>query len=144
MRGEDLRAMLEADPNAAFLESDNNEYLVSYRFDTGAEVAFDPRTTTKCSVFVSKLPERMKHRLGSITHYPPENPSTALTRVSSQLADTRPLFKVDGIAESDGVRHRGRQIAIEVTGVRQHPKTTPRMSGRQVHSSSPHESRRRC
>lgn len=64
MQGEDLRAMLDADPNAAPLEQDNNEYLVSYRFDTGAELAFDPRTTTKCSVFIARLPERMKDRLG--------------------------------------------------------------------------------
>lgn len=95
MRGEDLRAMLDADPNVAPLEQDNNEYLVSYRFDTGAEVAFDPRTITKCSVFIARLPERMKDRLGKVVHYPPENPSTALVRVSPSLASTRPLFKVD-------------------------------------------------
>ena len=95
MQGEDLRAMLDADPNSAPLEQDNNEYLVSYRFDTGAEVAFDPRTTTKCSVFIAKLPERMKSRLGKIVYYPPESPSTALARVSPHLANTRPLFKVD-------------------------------------------------
>lgn len=95
VRGEDLRAMLDADPHAAMLNRDNNEYLVSYRFDTGAEVAFDPRTTTKCSIFVAHLPERMKVRLGKIVHYPPESPSTALARVSSQLAGMKQLFKVD-------------------------------------------------
>lgn len=95
MQGEDLRAMLDADPNAHPLGQDNNEYLVSYRFDTGAEVAFDPRTTTKCSVFVDKVPERMRSRLGAFKHYPPENPSTALARVSPQLASARQLFKID-------------------------------------------------
>lgn len=103
MQGEDLRAMLDADPHAVRLEQDNNEYLVSYRFDTGAEVAFDPRTTTKCSVFVSKLPERMKDRLGKVTCYPPENPSTALARVSPQLAGEQQLFKID-LPSSDSAR----------------------------------------
>lgn len=103
MQGEDLRAMLDADPHAVRLQQDNNEYLVSYRFDTGAEVAFDPRTTTKCSVFVSKLPERMKARLGKVTCYPPKNPSTALARVSSQLAGERQLFKID-LPTSDSAR----------------------------------------
>jgi len=87
--------MLNGDPNATPLEQDNNEYLVSYRFDTGAEVAFDPRTTTKCSIFIAKFPERMKGRLVRIVQYPPESPSTALARVSRQLASTHQLFKVD-------------------------------------------------
>ncbi|MFP3333398.1 hypothetical protein SB761_22045 [Pseudomonas sp. SIMBA_064] len=103
MQGEELRALLDADPHAVRLKQDNNEYLVSYRFDTGAEVAFDPRTTTKCSVFVSKLPERMKARLGKITRYPPESPSTALARVSPQLAGERQLFKID-LPSSDSAR----------------------------------------
>lgn len=95
MRGADLRSILDADPVAVRLEEDNNEYLVSYSFDTGAQVAFDPRTTTKCSVFINRLPERMIHRLGKITHYPPQKPSTALARVSPQLAGSRLLYKVD-------------------------------------------------
>jgi hypothetical protein len=87
--------MLDSDPTASPHHQDNNEYLVSYRFDTGAEVAFDPRTTTKCSVFVNRLPERMKSKLGKIVQYPPENPSTALARVSPQLASSSHLYKVD-------------------------------------------------
>jgi hypothetical protein len=95
MHGQELRVILDAHPHATPHKQDNNEYLVSYRFDTGAEVAFDPRTVTKCSVFVSRFPERMKDRLGKVTHYPPENPSTALARVSPQLASDPRLFKVD-------------------------------------------------
>ena len=95
MRGEDLRAMLDLDPTVSALQQDNNQYLVSYRFDTGAEVAFDPRTSTKCSVFIDRLPARMKFKLGKIISYPPENPSTALPRVSLQLASTPQLYKVD-------------------------------------------------
>jgi len=95
MQGKELRVMLDANPHAVPPEQDNNEYLVSCRFETGAEVAFDTRTTTKCSVFISKLPERMRARLGKVKHYPPENPSTALSRVSPQLASERLLFKVD-------------------------------------------------
>lgn len=95
MRGEDLRALLDGNPNVRRLAEDNNEYLVSYRFDTGAEIAFDPRTISKCSVFVDKVPERMRSKLGAFTHYPPKNPSTALARVSPQLAGSRQLFRVD-------------------------------------------------
>lgn len=95
MHGEQLRQILDADLNAKLYLRDNNEYLVSYRFDTGAEVAFDPRTTTKCSIFVAKLPERMRDRLGEIAFYPPKKPSTALNRVSPQLAGSETLLKID-------------------------------------------------
>lgn len=56
MQGKDLRDLLEAHPSAKHHLSDANDYLVSYRFDTGPEVAFDPRTTKKCSVFLAKRP----------------------------------------------------------------------------------------
>ena len=95
MHGEQLRQILDAEPNAKLHLRNNNEKLISYRFDTGAEVAFDPRTTTKCSIFVAKVPERMRHRLGEIDHYPPKKPSTALTRVSPQLANSQTLMKID-------------------------------------------------
>ena len=95
MTGEDLRALLNSLPHATLLKADNNEYLVSYRWDTGAEVAFDPRTTTKCSLFINKLPGRMEYLFPHIERYYPENPSTALKRVSTQLAEAPQLFKVD-------------------------------------------------
>jgi hypothetical protein len=95
MNGEDLRTLIDSIPSASHLTSDNNDYLVSYRFDTGAEVAFDPRTKNKCSLFIEKLPERMKDRFPHIETYPPTNPSTALRRVSSQLSSAAQVYKVD-------------------------------------------------
>lgn len=95
MNGENLRALLASNPNARHLEDDNNEYLVSYKFDTGAVVAFDPRTTTKCSLFVNKIPERMLKHLGQVKCYGPNKPSTALNRVAPELANSSELYKVD-------------------------------------------------
>ncbi len=91
----DLEKLLTITPNVVPLASDNNDYLTSYRFDTGAEIAFDPRTTTKCSIFVDKIPERMRYKLGKINNYNPGNPSTALARVSPQIASATQLFKID-------------------------------------------------
>jgi hypothetical protein len=95
MTGEDLRGLLDKHPHAAPLKEDNNAYLVSYKFDTGAEIAFDPRTKTKCSVFIEKLPARMQGKFPHIESYPPTQPSTALKRVSSALSDAPTLCKVD-------------------------------------------------
>ena len=95
VHGKDLKTLLDAYPYASEFLKDNNEYLISYRFDTGVEIAFDPRTTTKCSLFSEKIPERMRHRLGTIKNYPPNNPSTALSRVSPQLSSANQIFKID-------------------------------------------------
>lgn len=95
MNGEELKNLLDSIPYAEFLKKDNNEYLISYRLDSGAEVAFDPRTSKKCSIFVDKFPNRMSARLGDVTYYPPVNPSTALKRVSIKLSDTHQLYKID-------------------------------------------------
>lgn len=95
MNGEDLKELLDGHKNAKPLSEDKNLYLVSYRFDTGAEIAFDPRTTTKCSIFIEKLPERMQSRFPHVELYPPTRPTTALKRVSHSLASSAQIFKVD-------------------------------------------------
>lgn len=96
MQGKDLRDLLEAHANAEHHLSDANDYLVSYRFDTGAEVAFDPRTVRKCSVFLAKKPPAGLYHPDDLVVYKDENePSTALRRVAIQLASTRPLYRVN-------------------------------------------------
>lgn len=95
MQGKDLRDLLDAHPNANHHQSDAHDYLVSYRFDTGNEVAFDPRTVKKCSVFLAKLPPAgLYHPDDLVIYEDDDEPSTALRRVSIQLASTRPLYRV--------------------------------------------------
>lgn len=95
MQGKDLKELLEQHPSASHLLSDANDYLVSYRFDTGVEVAFDARTVRTCSVFLAqKPPAGLYNPDDLITYSAGENPSTALRRVSQRLASTRPLYRV--------------------------------------------------
>ena len=84
-------------PHAELIARDNNDYLVAYRLDTGAEVAFDPRTERKGSLFVEKLPQRLLETDGvSLADtYPPKNPSTALQRVSSNLHGLAVKYRVE-------------------------------------------------
>lgn len=96
MQGKDLRDLLEAHPSAKHHLSDANDYLVSYRFDTGAEVAFDPRTVKKCSVFLAKRPPSDLYLSNDLVVYMDEDePSTALRRVSTKLASARPLYRIN-------------------------------------------------
>ncbi|AWH19217.1 hypothetical protein C1922_18805 [Stenotrophomonas sp. ZAC14D2_NAIMI4_7] len=95
MQGKDLRDLLEAHPNAKHHLSDANDYLVSYRFDTGTEVAFDPRTVKMCSVFLAKMPPAgLYHPDDLVIYEDDDEPSSALRRVSTKLASTRPLYRV--------------------------------------------------
>jgi hypothetical protein len=97
INGKDVEVYLNALLHASLLKRDNNDYLISYRFDTDAEIAFDPRTKNKASIFVSSLPQRLlsSQGVGAVTHYPPEQPSTALGRVSSQLNSLTEIYRIE-------------------------------------------------
>ena len=89
MNGNDVEKYLISLPHAKLNARDNNDYLISFQLDTGVELAFEPRTKTKVSIFVANLPVRLI-ATGDISleaTYPPESPSTALERVSSQLSE---------------------------------------------------------
>ena len=97
INGKDIEDYLNSLTYVSLLKRDNNDYLISYRLDSGAEIAFDPRTKKKASVFVGKLISKSlsSSGIGEITQYPPKNPSTALKRVSPQL-DSLPIkYKVE-------------------------------------------------
>lgn len=96
MKGSDIEAYLDALPHARQLNRDNNDYLVSYRLDTDAEVAFDPRTGDKASLFIALLPSRLLNTPGVslVEKYPPKNPSTALKRVSPYLDGLSTKYRV--------------------------------------------------
>ncbi|MFK0573750.1 hypothetical protein [Endozoicomonas sp.] len=97
INGKNVEDYLNSLSCAELLERDNNDYLISFRLDSGSDIAFDPRTKTKASIFIGTLPEELLTvtGIGKVIKYPPENPSTALKRVSSQL-DRLPIkYKVE-------------------------------------------------
>ena len=102
--GKDIENYLNSISEASPLKRDNNDYLISYRLTSGKEVAFDPRTTRKASIFIGVLPENLNEisGIGEIVKYPPQKPSTALKRVSSQLDNLSVKYKVD-LTSLDGL-----------------------------------------
>ena len=95
--GKDIESYLNSITDAYLLTRDNNDYLISYRLKSGKDVAFDPRTKNKASLFIGKLPENLNESagIGDITIYPPKNPSTALKRVSSQLNNLSVKYRIE-------------------------------------------------
>jgi hypothetical protein len=63
MNGSDVDNYLNNFFFATLLAEDNNRYLISYRLDTGADIAFDPRvkglTGKEASIFVTHKPSRL-------------------------------------------------------------------------------------
>ena len=102
--GKDIENHLNAISEASLLKRDNNDYLISYRLVSGKEVAFDPRTTRKASIFIGMLPSNLNEisGIGEVITYPPKKPSTALKRVSPQLDNLPVKYKVD-ITSLDGL-----------------------------------------
>lgn len=97
MKGADIEKYLNSLTHATLLDRDNNDYLISFQLDTGVDVAFDPRTTGKASLFTEKIPMKLLATTSvSINKsYPPANPSTALNRVSSQLSQAKTLYRLE-------------------------------------------------
>ncbi|WP_461534734.1 hypothetical protein [Spongorhabdus nitratireducens] len=98
INGKDVEEFFKRHPHAELFKRDNNDYLISYKLDTGVELAFDPRTKNKASVFIGKLPEHLINSpgFGRLTTYTPDKkPSTALKRVSPQLDVLKEKYKID-------------------------------------------------
>ncbi len=76
------------------LKRDNNDYLISYRLDNGKDIAFDPRTKKKVSIFIGKTSELVKAIDGVSAYSNDKKPTTALKRVSIQLSDLPVKYKV--------------------------------------------------
>ena len=100
MNGLDVENYLKKCSFAKPLEEDNNRYLISYRLDTGAEIAFDPRVKglkgKEASIFVAHKPTRLLHTndISLAAEYSAENPSTALGRVSKLLVNSPNLYRI--------------------------------------------------
>ena len=95
-----INEYLKALPHASHLADDRKMKLTSYRLDTGAEVAFDPKTSTKGSVYIDKVPIRLcsSGEFGKVAYYQNgtlSKPSTALERVSKYLDSQPQVYKVD-------------------------------------------------
>lgn len=100
MTGSDVENYLKKCPFATILEEDNNRYLISYRLDTRAEIAFDPRVKglkgKEASIFVAHKPTRLllTGNVNLAAEYNLENPSTALGRVSKLLESSTNLYRI--------------------------------------------------
>jgi hypothetical protein len=108
LKGSEVEEYLKMCGYAEELNRDNNNYLISYRLDTGAEIAFDPRVQgiegREASLFVESLPKRLINSglVQLAERYPPKNPSSALRRVSHNLAELPELYRVR-VINKDGL-----------------------------------------
>lgn len=106
MTGSEVENYLNKCPFATLLAEDNNRYLISYRLDSGAEIAFDPRVKglkgKEASIFVTHKPRRLllTSDVNLAAEYNPENPSTALGRVSELLDSSTNLYRIRVLSHS--------------------------------------------